>query len=228
MEAKLLLAFAAVVALAAASSPLSHLELLPASRDQAAESINSNLCGPFGFDSDIACLFCSADDMLPLTTGKAHTGKYSRSAASCIKNMCDACGGDEACLTVLGVSLAPHCSRVQSKDNIEGAHINVHALVASRDKSGSEGSASGSGLAWSGLSGASGFMSGLSGASGFMSGLSGASGFSGETDVNSGIEIPTTHIPPTHAPHTTTGFGFTITRKRLGIQHLALSSLALV
>ena len=62
------LLLSAVVAIACAVSPFSHMEPLMLQQD-AMPSVNSP-CGVFGFDNDLACLYCSVEELLPLMHAK--------------------------------------------------------------------------------------------------------------------------------------------------------------
>jgi hypothetical protein len=87
-----------------------NMKSLPLPRDDF-EKKSFSPCQAFGLDNDIACLFCSYEELLPFLQGKPDliTSSVIASSASCLTNMCQTCGMDAECLLVNGQSLAPYC-----------------------------------------------------------------------------------------------------------------------
>jgi len=104
----------ALAAVAAAGPVLSHGRLNSVHvKHEVFDTRSFSLCDAFGFDNDLACLFCSVEELMPLMHAdnlNALPASLIASSAACIKNLCDACNHDAACLTVNKKSLLPICN----------------------------------------------------------------------------------------------------------------------
>eukprot|EP00042_Codosiga_hollandica_P026678 m.127748 g.127748 ORF g.127748 m.127748 type:complete len:346 (+) comp52272_c0_seq1:1915-2952(+) len=208
MQTPRLLCILASVALCVVAAPMARIERIKiALHDDA--SISSNPCASFGFDNSRVCLFCSQEELLPFLAASdlASVSKAQVDAsATCLTDLCEACGSDAACLTVNGRALAPLCARLQS----QSAPVSFFARVAQfvsetidmvisfiqspstqpelSDESGS-GSMSGSGFDFSGSNSGSGMEpsgSGSNSGSGVFSGSASGSGFPAGSGFMSG------------------------------------------